>query len=68
MNKKVGKGLASAIEKGEEATGATKETIGMQSWSIFCDLSFLNVDLQILRQRKPVRVRPQLNTKRTRYV
>jgi hypothetical protein len=28
MNKKVGKGLASAIETGEKATQTTKETIG----------------------------------------
>ncbi|RPD81592.1 hypothetical protein L226DRAFT_606879 [Lentinus tigrinus ALCF2SS1-7] len=29
VNKKVGKGLASAIEKGEKATEATKENIGV---------------------------------------
>lgn len=29
MNKKVGQGLASAIEKGEQATEATKENLGM---------------------------------------
>ena len=28
-NKAVGRGLASAVEKGEEATEATKETLGM---------------------------------------
>lgn len=28
MNKKVGKGLASAIESGEEAAHKTKETVG----------------------------------------
>ncbi|KAI0719133.1 hypothetical protein C8T65DRAFT_569568 [Cerioporus squamosus] len=29
VNKKVGKGLASAIEKGEQATEATKENLGI---------------------------------------
>ena len=36
MNKSVGKGLASAIEKGEQATEATKETLGMSS--VYSDL------------------------------
>ena len=36
MNKSVGKGLASAIEKGEQATEKTKESLGT-SYSYFGD-------------------------------
>lgn len=32
VNKSVGRGLASAIDKGEKVTEATKETIGARVW------------------------------------
>lgn len=48
MNKKVGEGLASAIETGENATQATKETLGVFHAQITCliivsDLSLFRI-------------------------
>ena len=37
MNKGIGKGLASAIEKGEKATNVAKEKLGkLMSFILFC--------------------------------
>ncbi|KAJ3796447.1 hypothetical protein GGU11DRAFT_685790 [Lentinula aff. detonsa] len=34
VNKKLGKGLASAIDKGEQATASTQDSLGMSTWNL----------------------------------
>jgi hypothetical protein len=46
VNKSVGRGLASALEKGEEATEKTKETVGQFSDPISHDTTYFMVCLK----------------------
>lgn len=51
MNKKVGKGLASAIETGENATQSTKETLGVFYAQITCLINVSDLPLFRIRGR-----------------